>query len=72
LGLATQTTVGYGLMGIGYDTNEATQPVVYPSVMDQLFNQSLIPAKAYSMYLDDLTSASGTIIFGGADTGKFM
>lgn len=77
LGLVNQTTTGSGLMGIGYDVNEhnvtsgaSTTP--YKSIMDTMFDQGLIATKAYSLYLDDQTASSGSIIFGGADTGKFM
>jgi hypothetical protein len=77
MGLATKTTTGSGLMGIGYDTLEAgyqagdlKQP--YKSIIDTMLVQGLINTKSYSLYLDDLTAKSGSIIFGGADTQKFM
>jgi hypothetical protein len=77
MGLAYKTTTGNGLIGVGYDVNEAivqsgssSQP--YPSIMDTMLNQSLIATKSYSLYLDDLAASSGAIMFGGADTGKFM
>lgn len=64
-------------MGIGYDVDEhsvtsgaSTTP--YKSIMDTMFDQGLIATKSYSLYLDDQTASSGSIIFGGADTGKFM
>lgn len=70
MGLAFNTSVGVGIMGIGYDTNEATRRV-YPNLIDQLVSQSLINTKAYSLYLDDLEASTGSIIFGGIDTGKY-
>jgi hypothetical protein len=77
MGLATKATTGSGLMGIGYDTLEAgfqagdfDKP--YKSIIDTMLDQGLINTKSYSLYLDDLTAKSGSIIFGGADTQKFM
>lgn len=77
MGLATQTTTGSGLMGIGYDTLEAgfqngdlSKP--YKSIIDTMVDQGLINTKSYSLYLDDLTAKTGSVIFGGADTQKFM
>jgi hypothetical protein len=70
MGLAINTTVGVGIMGIGYDSNEAAK-TVYPSVMTQLVSQGKINTKLYSLYLDDVKSTSGTILFGGIDTDKY-
>lgn len=70
MGLAYNTTVGVGIMGIGYDTNEAAE-TEYPSIIDQLVSQDLIPSKAYSLYLDDLETSTGSILFGGIDTDKY-
>jgi Eukaryotic aspartyl protease len=70
IGLATETTVDFGLMGIGYDTNEA-EAITYPNFIDDLITQGLINYKAYSLYLDDLEASSGSILFGGIDTNKF-
>ena len=77
MGLAHQTTTGSGLIGVGYDVNEAivqsgNSSSPYPSIIDTMLNQSLIAVKSYSMWLDDYAASSGSIMFGGADTGKFM
>ena len=68
LGLFTNTTPG--IMGIGYATNEATSNP-YPNLVDQMVSQGLIASRTYSLYLNDLDSSSGTIIFGGVETQKF-
>ena len=77
MGLAHETTTGSGLIGVGYDVNEAVvqsgeSNAPYASIMDTMVNQSLIATKSYSLYLNDYASSSGSIMFGGADTGKFM
>jgi hypothetical protein len=78
MGLAHNSTLISGLMGIGYDVNEAsndpdgnTAPFTYPSIVDQMVSQGLITTKAYSLYLDDLEASTGSIIFGGIDSDKY-
>lgn len=70
MAVALKTTVGVGIMGTGYDTGEATTSV-YPSVIDMMMSQGLISTKAYSLYLNDLQSNTGSILFGGIDTAKY-
>jgi len=76
MGLANQTTSVIGVIGIGYDMDEASltslTSVPYPNLIDQMVSQGLINTKAYSLYLDDMEEATGSIIFGGVDTNKFM
>ena len=36
-----------------------------------MVTQGLIKSKSYSLYLDDLSDATGTVLFGGYDTEKF-
>jgi hypothetical protein len=81
MGLAYNATLQTGLMGIGYDTNEASTEgegedgenfsFIYPSIIDQMVSQGLIATKAYSLYLDDYEASTGSIIFGGLDSDKY-
>ena len=78
MGLAYNASSATGVMGIGYDINEASDdsqgqvnPFVYPSIIDTMVSQGLINTKAYSLYLDDLEASTGSIIFGGYDTDKY-
>lgn len=78
MGLAYNATLFTGLLGIGYDLNEASDdpqgdqnPFVYPSIIDTMVSQGLISTKAYSLYLDDLQASTGSIIFGGVDSDKY-
>ncbi len=57
-------------MGVGYDTNEASDNV-YPTIMDNLKSNGVTNRKAYSLYLNDLQANTGAIIFGGVDTTKY-
>ncbi|KIN07638.1 hypothetical protein OIDMADRAFT_186420 [Oidiodendron maius Zn] len=76
MGIATESTLSPGLLGIGYDQNEASTaqnpPFVYSSVIDSLVSQGLISTKAYSLYLDDLQASTGSLLFGGLDSDKYQ
>lgn len=58
MGLATQATNPYGIMGIGYVADESiasTDPTSeYPNVIAQLKDQGYINTLAYSLWLNDL------------------
>ncbi|KAL1892853.1 hypothetical protein Sste5346_006745 [Sporothrix stenoceras] len=71
IGYATQTVRGTGIMGISYSASESTLDT-YPNLIDQFVQQDLISTKAYSLYLNDFRSDSGSILFGGVDTDKFI
>lgn len=71
MGLANQTASGTGVLGIGFTANEAAE-VAYPNLVDQMVAQNFIPTKAYSLYLNDYQSSTGSILFGGVDTEKFI
>lgn len=64
-----------GILGIGYQVNEVQvnraglQP--YPNLPQKLVNDKTINTNAYSLYLNDLDASTGSILFGGVDTGKF-
>ncbi|MCJ1390733.1 hypothetical protein MMC18_003594 [Xylographa bjoerkii] len=79
---ALQFGVGYvsnsseGVMGIGYPTLEAqvqnNNQKSYPNIPQAMTTQGLISSPAYSLWLDDLEAATGSILFGGVDTDKFQ
>lgn len=60
MGLATQASRPFGIMGIGYDADEsiaATNPdAIYPNVIAQLKAQGFISTLAYSLWLNDLST----------------
>lgn len=77
-----QFGVGYvsnsseGVMGIGYPSLEVQVQVdnakSYPNIPQAMTSQGLIQSPAYSLWLDDLESATGSILFGGVDTDKYQ
>jgi hypothetical protein len=68
-----------GIMGIGYKAGESIAASIaagdggqlYPNVIDVLKNQGHINQLAYSLWLNDLDSLTGSILFGGVDTAKY-
>lgn len=75
MGLATDTTIGTGIMGIGYNTSEANigtgNGTEYPNLPLAMVNEGIINSAAYSLWLNDLQATSGNILFGGVDTDKY-
>ncbi|KIW00979.1 uncharacterized protein PV09_07501 [Verruconis gallopava] len=65
-----------GLVGVGFDTNEAifsqsNGQIMYPTIMSQLVNEGKIATRAFSLWLNDITASSGSILFGGVDSAKY-
>jgi hypothetical protein len=58
MGLATETTIGTGIMGNGYNTSEANvdtgNRTEYANLPLAMVNQGLINSAAYSLWLNDL------------------
>ena len=65
----------HGVMGVGYDTNEASDAAahngIYQTTMDQMLSEGIIQRKAYSLYLNEYNATIGAVIFGGIDTTKY-
>lgn len=57
-------------MGVGYNSSEAAD-TVYSNIIDLMVEQGLINTRAYSLWLDDLSSTTGQVLFGGIDTAKY-
>ena len=75
MGVGYQSTSSEGVMGIGYpalevqSANNGEQP--YANAPQAMVNEGLIQSNAYSLWLDDLASSTGSILFGGVDTDKY-
>ena len=58
MGLATATTIGTGIMGIGYNSSEANistgNGTEYANLPLAMVNQGVINSAAYSLWLNDL------------------
>lgn len=82
MGLATSTlngqinNTGQGLLGVGYEVNEAASVNLgvqadTPTVYQQLVTTGTINRPAFSLYLNDEESGTGSILFGGIDSTKY-
>ena len=64
-----------GLMGVSFDIGESgaelgiSEP--YPGIVSQLKKNGQINTRSYSLWLNDVNAASGSILFGGVDTSKY-
>ena len=79
MGLGTITADGYGVMGISFASGEELcsdgwtgkcSPEV-PTVVDQLKAGGYTQRNAYSIYLNDVDSNTGSILFGAIDTARY-
>ena len=76
MGLAldsSNSTIFWGILGLGRTSAEtlvanATLP---PNLLEQMVLQSLINTRTFSLYMNELNSTTGSIVFGGIDTRKF-
>ncbi|KIW00458.1 uncharacterized protein PV09_07983 [Verruconis gallopava] len=73
---ADDTTPFQGIVGVGFDAGEAIVAQTdgqygYPNVISQMKLQGIISTRAYSLWLNDLESPEGNILFGGIDNDKF-
>ena len=62
---STGKGVHEGVLGVGF-------PASYPTLNHNLAAQGIISSNKYSLWLNDLDAASGTILFGGLDLAKFV
>jgi len=76
-----QFGVGYvsssvqGILGVGYPINEVqvgrARMEPYDNLPAKMASEGLIQSNAFSLYLNDLDSNTGSILFGGIDTEQF-
>ena len=75
MGVGYQSTSTEGVMGIGYPGLEVAvqnnEEQSYKNIPQLMVSQGLINSPAYSLWLDDIQSATGNILFGGVDTVKY-
>ncbi|KAL4944750.1 hypothetical protein BDV06DRAFT_220040 [Aspergillus oleicola] len=75
LGIGYTSSSSEGVLGIGYPSNEVqvarSGKDAYPNLPQYLEQKGLIKSSAYSLWLNDLGANTGSILFGGIDTGKY-
>lgn len=75
-GVGSTTNSSTGIVGVGYASNEASEsiqndPYSYQNLPLKLAEQGAINVPAYSLWLNDINSNSGSILFGGVDHAKY-
>ncbi len=74
-GVGYRSSSAESILGIGYVINEVQtnrnnkQP--YPNVPQLMADKGVINSNAYSLWLNDLDANTGSILFGGVNTGKY-
>ena len=77
MGLATDAVDNIGVMGISFASGETICyeqgecDRIVPTVVDALKSAHYTQRIAYSMYLNDLETDSGSILFGAIDTSRY-
>lgn len=69
-GDATDTTITYGILGIGLPNLEAAS-TEYDNLPVSLKKQGYISKNAYSLYLNSAEATTGSVLFGGIDKAKY-
>ncbi|KAF4223719.1 hypothetical protein CNMCM6457_000001 [Aspergillus fumigatiaffinis] len=75
-GIGYSSSSSEGVLGIGYPSNEVQVgrygKDAYPNLPRAMVDQGLIKSNAYSLWLNDLESSTGSILFGGVNTEKYL
>ena len=75
-GIGYRSSSPEGILGIGYPINEVqvnrNRKRPYDNVPQAMVTKGLINSAVYSLWLDDLESSTGSILFGGVDTDKYQ
>jgi len=75
-GIGYSSSSSQGILGIGYEINEVqvgrAQKSPYKNLPSQMVADGLIQSNAYSLWLNDLEANSGSILFGGVDSQKYV
>lgn len=75
-GVGYVSTSQQGILGIGYPINEVAVAYnggnPYLNIPANLEENGFINTNAYSLWLNDLDASTGSILFGGINTAKFM
>ncbi|KAJ2906290.1 putative aspartic-type endopeptidase OPSB [Zalerion maritima] len=71
LGIALTSADTEGLMGLGLRSGVAADEE-YTTIIENMVVNGLIGRASFSLYLNDQESESGSILFGGIDTEKYV
>lgn len=69
-GVADSSTSELGIIGLGYSVHLDDSLPAVPTFPEVLLKKKIIKLNAYSLLLNDLTAASGSVLYGGLDIAK--
>lgn len=73
-GLAYSSGTALAVIGLGYAAGQQgtreSGAAPYPTFSEHLVNHGIVNLNAYSLYLNDLSTPTGSILYGGVDTAK--
>ncbi|KAK9235965.1 aspartic peptidase domain-containing protein [Lipomyces kononenkoae] len=69
-GYAENSNTSLGVLGVSFTIDEDSNQT-YPNLPYRLQQDGIIDLVSYSLWLNDLDANTGSILFGGIDTGKF-
>lgn len=74
-GVGYESTSSQSILGIGYVSNEVqvarSKLKAYNNLPAKMAAEGLIASNAYSLWLNDLSSKTGNILFGGVDRSQY-
>ncbi|KXJ94726.1 aspartic-type endopeptidase [Microdochium bolleyi] len=74
-GIGSKSTSTEAVLGIGYPMLESQVQIAggkpYENLPARLASSGAIASSAYSLWLNDLASNAGSVLFGGVDTAKY-
>ncbi|RHZ61988.1 pepsin-like aspartic protease [Aspergillus thermomutatus] len=70
-GIAEESTSNRGTLGLAFPALEVSR-TGYPNFPQALVQAGHIKSAAYSLWMEDVTSHSGTILFGGVNKAKYL
>ncbi|KAL4864874.1 hypothetical protein BDV12DRAFT_158546 [Aspergillus spectabilis] len=70
-GVAMSSNIDKGILGIGYSTNVASR-YRYPNLPELLVQNNITNSNAYSLWLNQLGSDEGNVLFGGVNTAHYV
>lgn len=74
-GIGLDSSTPTNILGIGYESNEAQSANegegTYKNLPAMLVSNGVISSNAYSLWLNDLSASTGSLLFGGVDKDKY-
>ncbi|KAH3902497.1 uncharacterized protein SCODWIG_01553 [Saccharomycodes ludwigii] len=70
-GVANESDIRKGVLGVGFESLEVSGNSVYPNFPQALKDGGYINKKAYSLFTNSYCASEGSVIFGAVDASKY-